>query len=121
MKKEKPMHASLARLLAYAQQATKDDPVPVKDINDLWVHMDETSAVMSNWVKRGVSLPGARKAEQMFGCTVTHILDGKPMRPSFAHDSISGALPRLIRLLQHWWNFNPSVLMKSYGPKDNTV
>lgn len=25
------------------------------------------------------------------------------------------ALPRLIRLVQHWWNFNPSVLMKNYG------
>lgn len=31
------------------------------------------------------------------------------------------ALPKLIRLVQHWWNFNPSVLMKNYGPKDSAA
>lgn len=92
MKKDKAMPPSLERLLKYAQQATKDDPVPIEDIKDLWAAMELTSAVVSNWMKRGVSIDGARKAEQMFGCTVTHILDGTPMRPISPQDSISGAV-----------------------------
>lgn len=108
MKKDKPMHESLERLLRYAQEATKSDPVPIKDTNDLWVAMDLSSAVITNWAKRGVSLDGARKAEQVFGCTVTHILDGTPMRPICAQDSISGAIYTIAQKLGR-----PTDLMKS--------
>lgn len=70
------MHESAKRLLDCARAATKDSAYPIEDFNDLAKRLPVSSAVMTNWKKRGVSKEGAIKAERLLGCSVQWILDG---------------------------------------------
>ena len=73
------MHPSFMRLLACAKEATADTRTPIHDIRDLRRVMNESSATFTNWkgMERGVSAQGARKAEELFGCSDSYILEGK--------------------------------------------
>lgn len=73
------MHPSFMRLLACAKEATADTRTPIHDIRDLRRVMNESSATFTNWkgMERGVSAQGARKAEELFGCSDAYILEGR--------------------------------------------
>lgn len=91
MAKTHPPHASFSRLIA---AAAEKKGIPEGDVTDtsLADWLDESTQTVFNWRKRGVSLPGARKAETSFGCTVTHILDGTPMFPPVPSYSVAEAM-----------------------------
>lgn len=77
------MHASMLRLLNLAREATAGDDVPVNDFAELGRRLGQSSAVMTNWKKRGVSKEGAIAAVGLFGGSVSHILSGdhEPIKP----------------------------------------
>lgn len=76
---ETSLHASMRRLLAAAREATDNAAL---DFPDIGRKLDETSATITNWKKRGVSVLGAIKAEQAYGCSPSWVLHGKmPARP----------------------------------------
>lgn len=70
------MHDSLLRLLNFAREATANADRKVRDVGDLADVMGESPQTIHNWGKRGVSLPGAAKAERLFGCSVKFIQTG---------------------------------------------
>lgn len=82
------MHDSLLRLLNFAREATAGAPVKVRDVGDLAGVMGESPQTIHNWGKRGVSLPGAAKAERLFGCSVKFIQTGEaaPIPPDTVKD-----------------------------------
>lgn len=82
------MHDSLLRLLNFAREATADLPRKVVELSDLGDLMGESSQTIHNWGKRGVSLPGAAKAERIFGCSVKFIQTGEaaPIPPETVKD-----------------------------------
>lgn len=104
-------HASFARLLtaAAANKRVQEDKVTDTELAD-W--LDESPQTIFNWKKRGVSLPGARKAEQAFGCTVTHVLDGTPMFPPVPDYSVAEAMIVLAKHLH-----SPSTLLTEAAEK----
>jgi len=83
------MHQSVLRLLNFARQATSSSAKPVQSITDLIAAMDISSARMTNWKERGVSKEGAIKAELLFGCPVSHTLDGLPISMGGTNDDKS--------------------------------
>lgn len=87
------MHPSFLRLLQCAKEATAETRTPIHDIRDLRRVMNESSATFTNWKGvRGVSAAGARKAEELFGCSDSYILDGK--RPQWIRQpSAKGSMP----------------------------
>ena len=70
MTKKDTRHPSLERLLVYARKKG------VESYTDLARAMDAEVNAISNWSRRGVSKQGALKAEQLFGCTASWVLDG---------------------------------------------
>jgi hypothetical protein len=71
------VHESAKRLLDCAKAATAGTAYPIGDFNDLAKRLPVSSAVMSNWKKRGVSRDGAIAAERLFKCSVQWILEGQ--------------------------------------------
>jgi len=70
------MHDSMRRLLQFVRAATRDTAHPVLDFAGIGHRMDKTSAVMTNWKKRGISKDGAIEAERLFGCSARWVLTG---------------------------------------------
>lgn len=71
------MHESLKRLLAAAHDATRTRVSPITELSQLQKDMGESPQTINNWKgSRGVSKDGAIKAEQLYGCSVTWIMDG---------------------------------------------
>jgi hypothetical protein len=70
----------MKRLLDFAREATKGKADAINDFRDLGLKLGESSATITNWKSRGVSRDGALKAERMFGCAASWILDGKGER-----------------------------------------
>lgn len=70
----------MKRLLDFAREATKGKTDAINDFRDLGLKLGESSATITNWKSRGVSRDGALKAERMFGCAASWILDGKGER-----------------------------------------
>lgn len=104
-------HASFVRLLkaAAASKRVSEDEVIDTELAD-W--LGESPQTVFNWKKRGVSLPGARKAGQAFGCTVTHVLDGTPMFPPVPDYSVAEAMIVLAKHLH-----SPSTLLTETAEK----
>lgn len=111
MAKSLKPHASFERLL---RAAAAHERVTEEDVTDtaLAEWLEETPQTVFNWKKRGVSLPGARKAEKAFGCTVTHILDGTPMFPPVPDYSVAEAMIVLAKHLH-----SPSTLLTEAAEK----
>lgn len=70
------MHESVSRLLNFARSATAGTPEAVHDFAGLSKAMGVSSATMTNWKSRGVSVEGALAAERRFGCFAVWVLDG---------------------------------------------
>lgn len=107
------MHPSFSRLLTCAREATKDSPTPIKSVRDLRTRMDESSATFTNWqsAERGVSLQGALKAQDLFGCHYKYILDNIEPRwvvlmnerdPSMHRASIEASLNQAKQNMSPW-------------------
>lgn len=73
---EKVVHPSLVRLLDFAQAHHQPGRSRITSYGDLAARMDVSSATMTNWKKRGISLDGALAAEREFGCFASWVLDG---------------------------------------------
>ena len=71
------MHESVGRLLQHARDVTRDTREPVHDFADLAKRLGVSSAVMTNWKRRGVSKEGAIAAELALGCSAQWILTGQ--------------------------------------------
>lgn len=72
------MHDSMKRLLDAARD--ERSRARVQDFGDLQTALGVSSAVMTNWKKRGVSAGGALKAEELVGCLAQWVLAGtQPM------------------------------------------
>jgi hypothetical protein len=72
------MQPSFMRLLSCAKQATAGTSTPIHSAKDLRAAMNLSPQTLNNWKnERGVSVPGARVAERMFGCRHAWILDGE--------------------------------------------
>lgn len=63
-------HESLQRLFEIAGKHGVSGP------SALAAALDESEQVITNWGKRGVSMPGAIKAQKTFGCSPLWILEG---------------------------------------------
>lgn len=68
---------SFARLFAAAAEATSGGYDPIETDSDLAEAMGESRQTIGNWKARGVSKAGAIKAEHIFGCPATFILNGE--------------------------------------------
>ena len=62
-------HASLERLLAFAQES-----VSLSGHANLAAALLESEQTVTNWAKRGVSKAGAMKAQAKFGCSANWVL-----------------------------------------------
>lgn len=72
----RPIHDSLRRLLV---AALAKDPA-LKTQTAVGVAIGESTQTMTNWATRGVSYPGATKAQSALGISATWILEGaQPM------------------------------------------
>lgn len=81
------MHESTKRLLDFARESTREQAVPVTDFAGMIDALGVSSAVMTNWKKRGVSKEGALIAEKVFGCSAHWLLNGSgnATADSFGH------------------------------------
>lgn len=70
------MHESMTRLLGYARDKTQGRADAIRDFADLGEALGVTSAVLTNWKRRGISKQGALEAERRWGCSATWVLDG---------------------------------------------
>lgn len=73
------MHDSMKRLLDFARETTKglrahDRIAGFPQIAD---RLGVTSAVMTNWKRRGISKEGALDAQRAFGCNAWWLLEGE--------------------------------------------
>ncbi len=73
----KVVHPSLLRLLECAQLATQHSRNPVREFHHVQDKMGVSSAVMTNWKRRGISKEGAISAESLFGCQANWLLTGE--------------------------------------------
>lgn len=71
------VHESLERLLRYATAATKGQRQAVTDWKTLGRRLGVSSAVMTNWKKRGISEGGALDAEAKLGCSASWLRTGR--------------------------------------------
>lgn len=69
-------HPSMTRLLNCASDATRGKRREIHDFKGLGDALGVSSAVMTNWKKRGISKEGALTAARLFGCSTTWVLDG---------------------------------------------
>lgn len=67
----------MKRLLDFAKKATKGKTDAIHDFRALGLALEESSATITNWKSRGVSRDGALKAERIFGCAASWVLDGE--------------------------------------------
>ena len=77
------MHESMQRLLAFAREVTADSRDPVHSFSDLGRRLQKSSAVITNWKARGISVQGAMDASGVFGCSPHWVLtgEGEPRGP----------------------------------------
>lgn len=71
-------HDSMRRLLGWAQQHPTRDGQVVESWGDLRRALEVSSAVMTNWKRRGISQQGALMAEEQFGCPAAWLIHGGP-------------------------------------------
>lgn len=71
------MHDSMQRLLAFAREVTADLREPVHSFSDLGRKLGKSSAVITNWKARGISVQGAMDASAVFGCSPQWVLTGE--------------------------------------------
>jgi hypothetical protein len=73
------MHESMSRLLTYAREATKAAAPSGRlySWTEIGARLDVTSAVITNWKKRGISRPGAFDAQRRLGCNAWWLLEGE--------------------------------------------
>lgn len=72
---QKNRHPSLVRLLEFVKDQGISGPSALASA------MQETEQVITNWGSRGVSMVGALKAEERFGCPAGWILKGTAKAP----------------------------------------
>jgi|GEM_PF-1517880 len=70
------IHPSMDRLLEHARLATAGTRRPVRSWSELQGALNVSSAVLTNWKRRGISQAGAIEAEKLFGCAASFILSG---------------------------------------------
>lgn len=80
------VHPSMQRLLAAAIRATKGSQSPIRDFGGIGQHLGKSSAVITNWKRRGVSRAGAMDAEKAFGCPASWVLEGGPASGYVAYE-----------------------------------
>lgn len=85
------MHHTVIRLLDFARKSTKGSATAVVDFADLQGVMDVSSAVMTNWKRRGVSKEGALQAERMLGCAANWVLTGEGDEEAARRHRVTGS------------------------------
>ncbi|GAB3388262.1 hypothetical protein [Lysobacter fragariae] len=91
-------HTSAQRLYAALQAVD-----PSAEVNQTYVakRLNESAQTVNNWDTRGVSVPGAVKAQRLFSISCTWILDGaEPMLLSQSHSErlLASTMQAAIRL-----------------------
>ena len=71
------VHESMQRLLQFATASTKGQRNAVVDWKTLGRRLAVSSAVMTNWKKRGISEGGALDAEAKLGCSASWLRSGR--------------------------------------------
>lgn len=94
------MAPSMKRLLDAAREATRGTNAPVRDFAEIGERLGVSSAVMTNWKARGISKAGAIKAERVFGCSVSFLLDGTDPEPAKRDDVVIGDMMRNMATLR---------------------
>lgn len=89
------IHESFARLMQWAQEATKARRTPIQNYSDLAREMNVSAATVTNWRTRGVSFEAAVLAEMAFGVSPSWVVYGK--RPPIA--SQNSELPADVQAL----------------------
>lgn len=87
------MHPSVMRLLDYARRKVRH-PLSAGEIGR---QMNVSAATMTNWKARGISKEGAIRAEALFGCSVTWLLNGDGREDSAAATQAQAAVADPVR------------------------